>query len=864
VRLPPRDGEQIDRSRRRTFTFDGRQVDAYAGDTIGSALYADGRRIFSRSFKYHRPRGLTCATGSCANCLMEVDGRPSVRVCTRPVEGGEVVRSQPLTGSLDRDPLRVIDRVGGPFTPAGFYYRMGIRPKAAWPYIERMLRRMTGLGRAGGKDDRRPPTEVEHRQVEVLVVGAGRAGREAAVRHVAEGREVVVVDERAEYAGLQVKGAEVLAPATALGIYEGNLVPVDAGDVLHRIRAERIVVATGTIDQPLLFDGNDLPGVMTPSAVKRLIGLWSVRPGTRAVVLAADDAAQEAADLLREVGAEVAEVVDMTGGARHAVRALAGRRGVVHAIQVDGRRIACDLVVASAGGQPAYSLLAQAGCTIRYDEARGIFVPDRLADGIEAVGSVTGQDASVVAPGTVTDAGKRAFVCSCEDVTVKDLRRAVGEGFDDIEIAKRYTTVTMGPCQGRLCHLHSVRVLARETGVGEASLGTTTARPPWRPTPLGTIGGRRMNPGKRTTLHDHHKRSGAQFVWTGIWRRPDHYGDAAAEIRAVHERVGLMDVGTLGKLLVRGPDALEFLDGVFPNRIATLKVHRVRYGVFNTESGRIVDDGTVVRLAEDEYLVTTSSGGVDQVYEAMLLWSAERGLDVEIVNVSGALAAVALSGPLARDVLRRVTDLDVTNEGLEYLGVRQGTIAGVPALVMRIGFLGELGFEIHFPSIAAEHVWDAIMAAGAEHDIVPLGVEALKALRLEKGHIIVGIDTDSESTMLESGIARMIAWDKGDFVGRDALARMNERGADRQLVGFVAEELPREGTAVIAGKEPVGRVTSARRSAVSGRVIGLAYVPASLAADGAEFEMDLGEGRRGRASVHLAPFYDPDGERMRV
>jgi sarcosine oxidase subunit alpha len=286
--------------------------------------------------------------------------------------------------------------------------------------------------------------------------------------------------------------------------------------------------------------------------------------------------------------------------------------------------------------------------------------------------------------------------------------------------------------------------------------------------------------------------------------------------------------------------------------------------VLNTETGRIVDDGTVVRLAEDSYLLTTSSGGVDQVYEAFLLWIADRDLDVEVVNVSGALGAVALSGPRARDVLARVADMDVSGESLEYLGARECAVAGAPALLMRIGFLGELGFEIHVPSTAVEHVWDAILAAGEDLGIVPLGVEALKALRLEKGHIIVGIDTDSESTMLETSVDRMIAWDKDDFVGRDALVRMRARGADRRLVGFVAAELPREGTSVLVGDAIGGRVTSARLSAVSGRVIGLAYVPAGIAHDGARFEMDMGEGRRAPATVHLAPFYDPDGERMRA
>lgn len=860
MRLPPRDGERIRRDRRVTFRFDGRDVEAFEGDTLGSALFAAGVRTFSRSFKYHRPRGLMCCSGSCASCLMEVDGEPSVRVCTRPVEGGEEVRSQVLAGSLERDPMRAVDRVGGPLTPVGFYYRTGIRPRRAWPYLERALRRMTGLGRAAGPGARPARTDVEHRLVDVLVVGGGRSGRAAAEHHARSGREVVLVDERPEAADLEVAGVEVIAPARALGVFEGRLVPVHGRHVMHRIRARHVVVATGTVEQPLLLDGNDLPGVMTPGAVLRMLDLWSIRPGARAVVLAADDTALATAERLRAAGVEVAEVVDLRG-AQPALRARE-RRGRLAAVEIGGRRVDCDLLVASAGRQPAYSLIAQAGGTVRFDAAGGVFAPAELPDGIEAVGSVTGGH-GVLAPPPPERTGGRCFVCHCEDVTAKDLRRAVAEGFDDVEIAKRYTTVTMGPCQGRLCHLASIRVLAQATGSGEAALGTTTARPPWTPTPLGAFAGRPLVPGKRTPLHGRHVEDGASMVWTGPWRRPDHYGDAAAEIRAVHAGAGIMDVSTLGKLLVTGPDAQAFLDGVFPNRIVTLEPGRVRYVVFNTESGRVIDDGTVVRLADDAYFVSTSSGGIDVVDESFSLWREQRGLDAEIVNVSGALAAVAMSGPASRRILASLTELDVSAEAFPFLGARQAVVAGVPALVVRIGFLGELGYELHFPSAAALHVWDALLEAGAADGIAPVGVEALKVLRLEKGHVIVGIDTDPETTMLELGMDRMVVWDKGEFVGRDALERMHARGADRRLVGFRSERLPREGTAVLVDGAIGGRVTSARESTEAGGVIGLAYVPAAVADDGARFEVDLGGGATATATVHGGAFVDPDGERLR-
>jgi sarcosine oxidase subunit alpha len=862
VRLPARDGERIRRDRRVTFTFDGRDVEAYEGDTLGSALYASGVRIFTRSFKYHRPRGLMCCSGSCASCLMEVDGEPSVRVCTRAVAGGEEVVSQALTGSLERDPMRVVDRVGGPVTPVGFYYRTGIRPRRAWPYIERALRRMTALGRAAGPGTRPARTDVEHRLVDVLVVGAGRSGRASAEHYARSGREVVLVDERPDSTARGLAGVEVLAPARALGVFEGRLVPVHCGDVVHRIRARHIVIATGTVEQPLLFHGNDLPGVMTPGAVLRMLDLWSIRPGRRAVVLAADETALAAAERLRHAGADVAEVVDLRELALPALRARE-RRGLLAAVEIDGRRVECDLLVASAGRQPTYSLIAQAGGAVRFVAARGVFAPAELPDGIEATGSVTGDRARVLAPPPPERTGGRCFVCHCEDVTAKDLRRAVAEGFDDVEIAKRYTTVTMGPCQGRLCQLSSVRLLAQATGSDESALGTTTARPPWTPTPLGAFAGRPLVPGKRTPLHGRHVADGASMVWTGPWRRPDHYGDAPAEIRAVHASAGLMDVSTLGKLLVSGPDAQRFLDGVFPNRIATLAPGRVRYVIFNTESGRVIDDGTVVRLADDAYFVSTSSGGVDLVHESFGLWRQERGLEVDIVNVSGALSALAMSGPASRRILARVTDFDLAGEAFPFLGARQGVVAGVPALVVRIGFLGELGYELHFPSAAAVHVWDALLEAGAGDGILPVGVEALKVLRLEKGHVIVGIDTDPETTMLDLGMDRMVVWDKGRFVGRDALERMHGRGTDRRLVAFRSERLPREGTAVLVDGAIGGRVTSARSSAEAGGVIGLAYVPAAVAEEGSRFEVDMG-GATASATVHAGAFVDPDGERLRA
>jgi sarcosine oxidase subunit alpha len=858
TRLDSQPGERIDRTQPVAFTFDGGRIEGFAGDTLGSALYASGRRVFSRSFKYHRPRGLVCCSGHCPNCMMTVDGVPNVRVCVEPIREGADVRGQNVWGSVDRDWLSAVDRFGGPFTPVGFYYRTMIRPRSLWPQYEKVLRNLAGLGRVDETAGGHKRYDTEHRRVDVLVVGGGPAGRAAAASAAAGGEQVLLVDERG---GFEPDGAyETLAPARAIGFYEGGLVPVDAGDVLYRVRAARIVVATGTLEQPLVFAGNDLVGVMLPGAVERLVGDWAVKPGTRAAVIAADEWALEVTDRLSRAGVEVVSVVDLRHVRPRSIAAR-GKAGRVASLEVDGARVACDLVVASGVRQPAYSLLAQAGARVDYDVRRGIFVPVDLPPGIEAAGSVTGEDASaaVPAPSYAGDGGK-CFVCICEDVTTKDLKRAVAEGFDSIELAKRYTTVTMGPCQGKLCHLSSVRLLAKETETPEDAVGPTTARPPWTPVELGLLAGRHHEPMKRSPLHFRHEEAGAQMMWTGQWRRPFAYGDPEAEVRAVHESLGVIDVSTLGKLVVEGPDAAELLERLYPNRFADLKLGRIRYGVVTTDGGRVMDDGTVARLDDDLFYVTTTSTGSEGVTEWFEWWNAIWGYDAEIVNVTGALAAVNLAGPRSRDALAGLTDADVSAEAFKYLDANEIQVAGVACLALRIGFVGELGYELHCAASASEHLWDALVDAGA----VPFGLEPQRVLRLEKAHVIVGQDTDSESNLLSAGMPWIVKHEKDDFVGKWAAKLVEEEGVRERLVGFTMADgvLPPEGAQVVRDGRSIGRVTSARASERLGRVIGLAWVPPDTAEDGTPITIRV-DGSIHDATVTLAPFYDPKGELLR-
>jgi sarcosine oxidase subunit alpha len=883
-RLEPRAGERIDRSKVVTFSYDGKPVEGFEGDTIGSALYAAGRRVFSRSFKYHRPRGLACCSGHCANCQMTVDGVPSVRVCTTPVTPGAVVRGQNFMGSLDRDLMQVTDKLGGPFTPPGFYYKTFIRPRRLWPLYEKVLRGAAGLGPLDPKGERAERVEVEHRHVDVAVLGGGQAGLEAAIQAAERGESVVVVDEGPDVGGTLLAdsdgipaaaelrrraldaGVALLAPAIAIGLFEQGLVPVAHGNMLLKYRAHRVVVASGIVEQPLVFPGNDLVGVMLPDGVRRLVNYWSIKPAERAVVLTVDDRGLRAAADLESAGVEVARVVDFRDRAPGTIEAQ-GRKGRVAQIAIDGHWVKCDLVVMSGSPQPNYKLLAQAGASVEFDAGRGIFVPRNLPAGVEAVGAVTGEVGEPAVPSAVLGyGGDKCFVCLCEDQTAKDLKYAIAEGFDSIELSKRYTTVTMGPCQGRLCHVNSIRVYAKATGLDENTIGTTTARPPYTPVSMGLVAGYPQEPARRTSLHHRHKELGARMMWTGAWRRPHSYGpDAGEEAQSVHRGVGLIDVSTLGKILVRGPEAGAFLDRVYPNRFSDLRAGRIRYGVLTTDSGRIMDDGTVARLDDDTYYVTTTSTGADSVYQWFTWWNAVWFMDVQFAQVTGALAAINVAGPNARRLMERLTETDMSNEGFAYLDAKHLRVAGVPSLGLRIGFVGELGYELHLPSPHGQHVWDALLEQGADLGVAPFGLEPQRILRLEKGHVIVSQDTDSESNPLEAAMPWIVKSDKPDFVGKWAVEQVADRGLKWMLVGFESPtgKLPVEGGQVVVGGRSSGRVTSVRRSVELDKVIGLAVVPVELAVDGGRFDVQV-DGQPVPMTVHLGAFFDPEGARLKA
>jgi sarcosine oxidase subunit alpha len=885
--------------------FEGRQVPVHDGDTIASALYRAGVRTFSRSFKYHRRRGLYCLSGDCPNCLVQVDGESGVRSCLCRARDGQRIERQNAWPSADRDLLAVNDLgLMHKMLPVGFYYKTLIKPAWAWPKIEPMVRKAAGLGRVDMAD---APRELErvHRTPDVLVIGLGPAGVSAALGAAAAGARVIGVDEgvpgerlpsgptrEALEALLAEAGQnaqiELLPNHTAIGIYEGPDVPCIGPDLLQYMQPKAIVVATGAFETHQVFAGNDHVGVYLGRGAARLSGAHRLAIGKRAVVLAGTHEAGEHMRQIRALGTEIAAVVVPDGAAPGAlpdgVRVIEdaeiafayGARGGQGLKSVTVRHpggaaesIACDALALSAGFTPQENILRQ-GTGFPVWAAGDVTAPAPVADVVAAAREVGGKAARGERV-ELGELGRKAprcgddgYVCLCEDVGVKDVAHAVAEGFRSSELLKRYTTVTMGPCQGRMCH-GQLRVLAERFSPGaepEVS-GPTTARPPARPVKLEeVVAGSQHHLERRTALHDTHLARGASFLWAGQWRRVDSYGDIEREYRAVRERVGLIDVGTLGKFLVTGPDAVPFLERIYPNHVGDIQPGRLRYGLVLDEHGVIIDDGTICRLDEDRFYLTVTTSGAEEAEAWMLDWRDAWGHDVHLVNQTSALGAVNLAGPRAREVLAKLTEDDISKEGFPYLRQRRITVAGIPCLAIRLGFVGEVGWELHHPASRSVELWSALLEAGADEGIEPFGIQAQRLLRLEKGHIIVSQDTDFETTPWRIDMGWAVKLDKDDFVGKAALLRKQDAVTEK-LVGFSVDaghDAPWEGAAVKVGGALVGRVTSSWHSWGLGHGVGLCWVKPEYAQDGQR--LTLGR-TNSEATVTSGAAYDPEGAKLR-
>lgn len=853
--------------------FEGREIPLEPGDSVASALYRAGVRVFSRSFKYHRRRGLYCLTGDCPNCMVNVDGDPGVRACVTAAAAGQRVHRETGWPSADRDALGVLDRMHR-LLPVGFYYKTLLRPRWAWPRVEPLVRRVAGRGTITKLE---PPANREARHVhpDVVVIGGGVAGLAAAIAAAEAGRSVLLCDEgrigekvapgtdraRIDELALQAGASgqiTLLEQSPAIGIYEGPLVVINAPDLLQLAHPESVIVATGAVDEHGVFRGNDLPGVWLARGAARLAGVHGVLPGRRIVVIGGSGETERHAATLRAAGAEVTVVEGRIVEAR-------GRKEL-HSVVIERgsarEELACDALVLARG------LVARDGLALQAAGLPVVAVGDAATAGLalaeaEEQGRRAGRgEAAAVAPeAALPEAPRQGIVCLCEDVGVDELDHAWLEGFRSTEIVKRYTTTTMGPCQGAMCHRHLRAFVASRAGATGPAHGPMTARPPTRGiTLMEAAAGVRDEVHQHTALHGRHLDLGATMEPAGAWRRPKHYGDALAEYWAVRKNVSLMDVGTLGKFLVAGPDATAFLERLYPSRVSDLEPGRFRYALLLGEHGFVVDDGIVCALGDDRWYVTFTSSGAAAMEATLKDWAETFGHEVHVVDLTAGWGAINVAGPHSRRLIQRLSPDPLDNDAFPYLRRREITVAGVPCSAIRLGFVGELSFELHHPSDRSGELWDALLEAGRDLGIRPHGLDALRLLRLEKGHIIVGQDTDFDATPAKLNMSWAVRDEKPWFVGKRGLERAAMHEAARKLVAVsFPAAAPPEGAPLRAAGRLVGQLTSSAWSPALECGVALGWIERVNGAFPNELESD---GVHGSVVGHA--FYDPQGERLRA
>ncbi|ELS50957.1 sarcosine oxidase subunit alpha family protein [Streptomyces viridochromogenes] len=926
---------RIDRDTPLTFTFDGTGYRGFRGDTLASALLANGVIQTGTSIKLGRPRGIFSAGVEEPNAVIQIEEpfpEPMLPATTVELYDGLVATSLPGQGRLATEP-----------DPARY--------------------------------------DAVHAHCDLLIVGAGPAGLAAAAAAANSGARVILADDQPEPGGSLLGTAEhldwvrevteqldaspevrVLPRTTVFGHYDDNhLLAVErrtnhlgadapenvSRERVHRIRARRVILATGAHERPLAFANNDRPGVMLASSARTHVNRHGVLPGRHAVVFTTNDSAYAAALDLASAGLGIAAIVDTRPApgewaeraraagievlAGHAVIGTEGEARLTavtvapYGESTGRRQFAADLLLVSGGWNPVAHLFSQSGGKLRYDDTLGSFVPDTTRQAVEVVGSASGalDPATVLAQGAA--AGARAveaegytpgaprlpevpaqprqtppmhvyvvpgdaegprFVDLQRDVTVDDLARATGAGLHSVEHTKRYTTAGTANDQGKTSGVLASGVVAELLGVDISALGTTTFRPPYVPVSFAALAGRDRgtlsDPVRTTAIHEWHVAHGALFENVGQWKRPWYYPrdgedmEAAVlrECAATRESVGFMDASTLGKIDVQGPDAGVFLDRLYTNMMSTLKVGMIRYGVMCRPDGMVFDDGTVIRVAQDRFLVTTTTGNAAAVLDWMEEWLQTEWpeLKVHCTSVTEQWATVALVGPKSRAVLASLApQLAVANEDFPFMAWRETTVAGIEARVCRISFSGELAFEINVSPWQALALWEAVYEAGAPYGITPYGTETMHVLRAEKGYPIIGQDTDGTVTPQDLGMSWVVSKKKPDFIGKRSYARADTSRPDRKhLVGLLPEDpgtfLP-EGTHLVAeGVLPappvpmLGHVTSSYRSAALGRTFALALIKGGRDRIGERLYAPVGD-QLVPVTVAGPVLYDPEGAR---
>ncbi|WP_422371480.1 sarcosine oxidase subunit alpha [Hoeflea sp.] len=976
------------------FSFDGRSLAAVEGDTLASALLANGIHLTGRSFKYHRPRGMLSAGPEEPNALMDIARdtarrTPNVRATVQEVFDGLQAKSQNRWPSLGFD-VGGINNYASPFFAAGFYYKTFMWPKAAWKKVyEPVIRAAAGLGVAPSEPD--PDHYANHFvHCDVLVIGGGAAGLSAALAAAHAGAQVILCDEQPETGGAfhheidaRVDGnsgwdwaqavtrelqampnARVLTRTTAFGYQAQNHVGLiervtehlarpDASlprERLWQVRAKQVVIATGAIERHMVFANNDRPGIMLASAARTYLNHFGVAVGAKVGVYTACDSAWAAAFDLKAAGVSVPAIVDVRPDPDPALVARAKELGIevlagqsvldtsgalrVKSMKVgrpsggSTRTIPIDALIMSAGWTPSVHMYSQSRGKVVWDEDTKRFLPgknvqdcvsvgacngvDDLDDAIEGAAKA-GLDAAKAAGvktksrwkapeaeagtswsgsmmgsagGAGPDTTVKAFVDFQNDVTAKDIRLAVREGMHSIEHVKRFTTNGMATDQGKTSNIHGLAIAAEMLGKQLPQVGLTTFRSPYTPVTFGAIvnhsRGDLFDPSRRTPMHGWEEKHGAVFEDVGHWKRAWYYPRAGEdmheavnrECRTVREAAGMFDASTLGKIEVVGPDAAKFLDLMYTNGWQKLAPGRCKYGIMLREDGFIYDDGVVGRLAEDRFHVTTTTGGAPRVMHHMedYLQTEFPDLKVWLTSTTEQWAVIAVQGPKAREIVAPlVEDIDLSNEAMPHMSVREGRICGVPTRLFRMSFTGEAGYEVNVPADYGAAVWEALWERAEALGACAYGTETMHVLRAEKGYIIVGQDTDGTVTPDDAGLIWAVAKSKPDFVGIRGMKRPDLVASGRkQLVGLKtkdAKTVLEEGAQIVADPNQrvpmtmIGHVTSSYWSENCGRSIAMALVADGRALKGKTLYVPMPD-RTIEVEVTDTVFFDLEGGRV--
>ena len=980
-------GGAVNRNKTVSFRFDGKTYHGFEGDTLASALLANDVHLMNRSFKYHRPRGCMSADSHEPNAIVELRSgarkEPNTRATMAELFDGLTAQSQSRWPSLKFDYMSV-NQLFGRFLTAGFYYKTFMWPAAFWePIYEKVIRNAAGLGSAATEAD---PDSYEHSHdhCDVLVVGAGPAGLSAALAAGKTGARVILMEESSFLGGQLAIGTDqidgkpagkwiadieaqlakmdnvtVMPRTVCFGYYDHNVMAAlervndhvaeppehEPRQRMWTVRATEVVIACGSQERPMVFDNNDMPGVMLQSAVKRYVDRFAVLPGKNIALCTNNDSAYETAEILQDNGAQIAVICDTRAEASEAAisamsRGIKVELGVIPAKAHGWQRVSalsmqrldgssygsvdCDLIAVSGGHSADVHLVSQTGAMPVWNEKLQSFIPGKptrrersagaskgsfmLADCLTE-GNEAGHEAAKAAGVKAGKLGKapmaqatpygtihsvwrcpgdgKAFVDFQNDVTSKDITLAEQEGYVSVEHTKRYTTLGMATDQGKTSNVNGLAILAQARGLTIPEVGTTRFRPPYSPVAIGAFAGHErgmtFQPIRRTAMHRCHEKLGAVFVEAGQWLRPQYYPKPGEDIMdaiwresdQVRKTAGICDVSTLGKIEIFGPDAGEFLNRLYINGWKMLAPGKARYGLMLREDGHVFDDGTTSRLADDHFLMTTTTANAARVLAHMehysqVVWP---DLDVQFCSATEQWCGVAVAGPNARKILSDAFGkaLDMSDEKLPFMGVREFDWNGATARIFRISFSGELAYEVNVPWRYGEAMWNAIYDAGQNHGLIPYGTEALGVMRIEKGHV-AGNELDGRSTAKDMGLGKMMS-SKKHFIGLPMANREGMVDEDRpQLVGV--KMLDRNGRlrggahlvdseADTSTEASMGWVTSVADSPALGVWIALAYVKGGAARHGTRMVAHYPMKNENIEVEIVSPhFFDPKGERL--